>query len=267
MAAAASSSAQLDARKAAENEAAEKADPTGGCTQFERAAGSYNTVWAKSSTENGGWISGSAEEAGPSMVPQSHRLKDGTPSQSPPTSLAATKKLPGSLRKISIVEPTSESSPTPRASAFERGRSASAASSAFSSVGSASSIPEWKREGLGADMIEALERIERDAQAQAAQQPPTQCKKSGSLSGLRSSLFGLGRASSTDEARPRSRSRTSSRSSRDARKAELRRAAEESEPPFLSPRNWEISAPFEVDHKNNSTVGEEFLEAQASGST
>ena len=279
MAAAASSSAQIDARKATEKAAAKKAEPADPAdgdspTHFERAAGSYNTVWSKSRKDSGGWVSGSADEAGPSTVPQSPRLKEVTPNQAVPSLTAATKKHPGSLRKISIVEPPSEcpcgSARTP---AFERGRSVSGTSSVCSSVGSASSIPEWRREGLGADMIEALERIERDAQAaqaaQAAQQSAAPRKKS--LGGLRSSLFGLGRASSTEEVRAakpsvhRSRSRTSSKDARN-RKAEQRRVAAEGseQPPFLSPRHWEISSPFEVDHTNNSTVGEEFLEAAGS---
>ena len=90
---------------------------------------------------------------------------------------------------------------------------------------SPSSIPEWRRESLGQEMVEALERIERDSP-----QPlePTATRRPSNLG---SRLFGGG-----------SRARASSGTSKDRRKAEKRREKEGCSEIST------ISAPFEVTH-------------------
>ena len=90
---------------------------------------------------------------------------------------------------------------------------------------SPSSIPEWRRESLGQEMVEALERIERDSP-----QPhePTATRKPRNLG---SRLFGGG-----------SRARASSGTSKDRHKAETRREKE------VCSEISTISAPFEVTH-------------------
>ena len=93
---------------------------------------------------------------------------------------------------------------------------------------SPSSIPEWRREGLGQEMLEALERIERDSP-----QPHEPTRKPRNFG---SRLFGGG-----------SRARTSSGAIKDRRKAEKRREKEGAEPEACSEIST-ISAPFEVTH-------------------
>ena len=93
---------------------------------------------------------------------------------------------------------------------------------------SPSSIPEWRREGLGQEMLEALERIERDSP-----QPHEPTRKPRNFG---SRLFGGG-----------SRARASSGAIKDRRKAEKRREKEGAEPEACSEIST-ISAPFEVTH-------------------
>ena len=94
----------------------------------------------------------------------------------------------------------------------------------------ASSIPEWRKEGLGREMLEALERIERDSP-----QPhePAVGRKPRNLGSIGSRLFGGG-----------GRARANAGASRDGRSAERRREQERARPEV----GCDISAPFEVTH-------------------
>lgn len=92
-----------------------------------------------------------------------------------------------------------------------------------------SSIPEWRKEGLGEELIEALERIERDS-------PQTHEPVKPKPRNLGSWLFGDSRAH-----------RAKHWSSKDERKAEKRREKERAEPEVCSQIST-ISAPYEVTH-------------------
>jgi len=94
-------------------------------------------------------------------------------------------------------------------------------------------MPEWRKEGLGQEMLEALEAIERD-------RPP-----SAAAGGRRRSESGS-RRWSLIPGRFSSGSSKSKLSSKEVRKAEKRRAEAEASAPAAP--SLDISAPFAVNH-------------------
>lgn len=188
---------------------------------YERTSGSYNNVWSKRDGE--GWTSGSASEAGPSQAaaaPARPRSQSSAAKPQPPK-LSTAPSGPVVLRKLSIVDSADPQVPRLELSAT-RARAQSAASA----------VPEWRKEGLGQEMLDALEKIELDRLRSATIAAQRDRPRTASRWHLLPGLLGGGQKS------------RSGLFSKDARRAEKRREAEAAAPA----QGFEISTPYGVNH-------------------
>ena len=186
---------------------------------YERTSGSYNNVWSKRDGE--GWTSGSASEAGPSQAaaaPARPRSQSSAPKPQPPK-LSTAPSGPVVLRKLSIVDSADPQVPRLELSAT-RARAHSAASA----------VPEWRKEGLGQEMLDALEKIELDRPRSATIAAQRDRPRTASRWRLLPGLLGGGQKSRSGL--------------KDARRAEKRREAEAAAPA----QGFEISSPYGVNH-------------------
>ena len=196
--------------------------PESAAPPYERTSGSYNNVWSKRDGE--GWTSGSASEAGPSQAaaaPARPRSQSSAAKPQPPK-LSTAPSVPVVLRKLSIVDSGDPQVPRLELSAT-RARAQSAASA----------VPEWRKEGLGQETLDALEKIELDRLRSATIAAQRDRPRTASRWHLLPGLLGGGQ-----------KSRSGGLFSKDARRAEKRREAEAAAPA----QDFEISTPYGVNH-------------------